>query len=860
MENNSKPKKSKALIITFIIVLLLLIIGYFLFTNSDKIFGTKGVINFNKIFSPLATSDNSKNLTTINAVAGEDITKGDNVSVSGKDANGNPIVVKTSTSGGTVYGYANQNIQSGSTGPIITSSPSLWSSFTNFIGNLFGGNNTTNQTTSGTWSTGDNGKTGTFTGSNGTGTWVATNGTGGTGIVTWAGTGNGTGTWTSSTGSGTWTNGTGTGGAGTGTWGTVGTGSSSSSSYTTGNWSTENNGNTGTFTGSNGTGTWTTTSGTGGIGNATWTGTGNGTGTWTSSTGSGTWTNGTGTGGAGTGTWGTVGTGGTGSSSSYNTANGWSYNYLSGTWTPPASSTLPSVTLTATPSSVVSGAKSVIAWTSTNTTSCNAGITGRTKGTSGTFNTAALTTGTSYSVTCIGPKGSSTSSVYVGISTGTGSSSGYNNGVNNLTVTVNATPLSVEPGSSSDISWYSTNTTSCNAGITGRTKGTSGTFNTGALTKGKEYSVTCIGTNGSSSGNVIVSVIGENDPPIVSAIANPSLILPNTKSVITWTSKNTTSCNADVATRTKGISGTFTTPALTGDTAYSITCVGPNGSSSTTVYVFVNTNGIVTTCPYGGTPPNCLNAPIGSSSSYNICTNGTDNYPTCTTINGKCQNGATNPPLCTEGMQPCPVDSTGTYPFCILKVQTCENLATLEFTPEQQADLEALLRRYYLLSEKIKSENDIIQLNNDLDKTNSLIARTEDLTKQCFDEKSKSSYTGPQSTRQGNPWYPVGTEAYNNSVWLLNPYNAQTPHTPLNLSKYGFNEFPRKLWDLTGNTKYYDNWMASVNNKDSSYLNHTDWAQLNADANLRVANPNDYWTSNDGSATPAVIEYLFKIW
>ena len=61
--------------------------------------------------------------------------------------------------------------------------------------------------TSGTWGTGTD-----------SGTWRATTGTGGTGIVYWAGNGDGTGTWYSTTGNGTWTNGRGTGSAGTGTW------------------------------------------------------------------------------------------------------------------------------------------------------------------------------------------------------------------------------------------------------------------------------------------------------------------------------------------------------------------------------------------------------------------------------------------------------------------------------------------------------------------------------------------------------------------------------------------------------------------------------------------------------------------
>ena len=511
--------------------------------------------------------------------------------------------------------------------------------------------------------------------------------------------------------------------------------------------------------------------------------------------------------------------------------------------------------MTATPSLVVSGAKSVIAWTSTNTTSCNADVAARTKGVSGTFTTAALTTGTSYSVTCVGPKGSSTSSVYVGISSGTGSSSGYNNGINTPTVTVNATPLSVESGSSSDISWISTNATSCNANVTGRTKGTSGTFNTGALTKGKEYSVICIGTNGSSSGNVIVSVIGENDPPIVSAIATPSSIVSGAKSVITWTSKNTTSCNADVTTRTKGTSGTFTTAALTSDTAYSVTCVGPNGSGSTTVYVFINTNGVVTTCPYGGTPPNCLNAPIGSSSYNNICINGADNYPTCTTLNGVCVNNATNPPACTTA-------STTTTPTTI---QTCQDLDVLDFTAEQTAEITDLLKRYYLLADKLKTDNDIISANNDADKTKSIINQAQTLTQQCVEQTSSPSYTGPKQLGPGNPYYK--SDSYLASIWPIDPFNP-----PLN-AKIGFDINGKGFAPLAnaedtfmGTGSYYIkklqdnylNWPSSSANPNawkSTYMNSfADWASLNAQTAW------DQKKSEAEEATTTVIESLFRIW
>ena len=63
MENN--PKKSKALIITFVVVLLLLIGVYLLFSNSEKIFGTKGTLDINKIFSPLLGTSKNTDLETI---------------------------------------------------------------------------------------------------------------------------------------------------------------------------------------------------------------------------------------------------------------------------------------------------------------------------------------------------------------------------------------------------------------------------------------------------------------------------------------------------------------------------------------------------------------------------------------------------------------------------------------------------------------------------------------------------------------------------------------------------------------------------------------------------------------------------
>ena len=136
MEN--KPKKSKALIITIIALILLLIAGYLIFKNRD-VFGVKTSDSIARIFSPLMSSTNSKNLTTVQA--GEDIKKGNNVSVFGTGTNNIPIVMKT-TGSNSVFGSAYEDINSGNTGQINpnTKSNSFFNSFAKFLGGMLGGN------------------------------------------------------------------------------------------------------------------------------------------------------------------------------------------------------------------------------------------------------------------------------------------------------------------------------------------------------------------------------------------------------------------------------------------------------------------------------------------------------------------------------------------------------------------------------------------------------------------------------------------------------------------------------------------------------------------------------------------------
>ena len=79
------------------------------------------------------------------------------------------------------------------------------------------------------------------------------------------------------------------------------------------------------------------------------------------------------------------------------------------------------------------------------------------------------------------------------------------------TVSVTTNPSSIAYNATTQISWTSTNATSCSS-ANGGGSGTTGSFTTPALTTGKTYSVTCSGAGGSKPGSATVSVAAAPAP------------------------------------------------------------------------------------------------------------------------------------------------------------------------------------------------------------------------------------------------------------------------------------------------------------------------------------------------------------
>lgn len=241
----------------------------------------------------------------------------------------------------------------------------------------------------------------------------------------------------------------------------------------------------------------------------------------------------------------------------------------------------PSITLSASPTSVAAQGTSVLTWSVTGATSCTAsgGWTG-TKATSGSETTTALTATQTYTLTCGGTGGQTSRAATVTVTDPAASP----------TVTFAASPTSIASGGSSTLTWSTTNATSCTAGNGwAGTKGTSGSIAVGPLSQTTTYTLSCTGTGGSASGSATVTVTPPAPvAPTVSVNASPTSVVSGGTSTLSWNATNATACTASGGWSGTVISqGSLSVGPLTVATTYSVSCSGAGGTASDSVTVSV---------------------------------------------------------------------------------------------------------------------------------------------------------------------------------------------------------------------------------------------------------------------------------
>lgn len=236
---------------------------------------------------------------------------------------------------------------------------------------------------------------------------------------------------------------------------------------------------------------------------------------------------------------------------------------------------LPTVSLAATPSTVISPGTSTLNWSTTNATSCTAsgGWSGA-KSLNGSELQSGLTATTSFALSCVGAGGTASQTVTVNV-------------MQPLpTLALSASPAAIVQGATSMLTWSSTNATSCAAsGDWTGTRSTAGSESTGALNTVRtyNYTLTCTGAGGSTSKTANLVVSATPPLPTVSISANPAQVASGGTSTLTWSSTNATTCIGSGLVGwngAKSTSGTQVTPALTATTTFVLSCTGAGGTGT----------------------------------------------------------------------------------------------------------------------------------------------------------------------------------------------------------------------------------------------------------------------------------------
>lgn len=249
---------------------------------------------------------------------------------------------------------------------------------------------------------------------------------------------------------------------------------------------------------------------------------------------------------------------------------------------PTGSVSNPVITFSANPNPVTSGTSTTLTWSTTNADGCTAaGAWNGTKATSGSQMVGPLTAAQTYTLNCTNTGGgSASSSVTVDVAGTTPAP----------TVNFSASPNPIAAGSSTTLTWSSTDATSCtgSGGLAGwaGAKALQGSQSVGPLSAATSYTLACSGGGGTTQRNVTVNLL---PAPTVTLSASPTSVTTGSPTTLTWSSQNATVCNASGAwAGQKATAGSEQSASLNATSTFTLACDGPGGSASRGVTVTVS--------------------------------------------------------------------------------------------------------------------------------------------------------------------------------------------------------------------------------------------------------------------------------
>ena len=160
------------------------------------------------------------------------------------------------------------------------------------------------------------------------------------------------------------------------------------------------------------------------------------------------------------------------------------------------------------------------------------------------------------------------------------------------TVSLSASPTSVPAGSTSRLTWSSSNANACTAsGAWSGSRSTSGTEQR-TISANATFTLTCSNAQGQRAArSVTVTVAAVPPAPTLTLTAWPTRIGRGDNTAVTWSSQNTTGCVASGGwAGNKASSGKQVSALLNASVAFNLDCSGPGGTISRSVSITVDPN------------------------------------------------------------------------------------------------------------------------------------------------------------------------------------------------------------------------------------------------------------------------------
>ncbi len=229
----------------------------------------------------------------------------------------------------------------------------------------------------------------------------------------------------------------------------------------------------------------------------------------------------------------------------------------------------PTVTITADPSTVDYNGTSKISWQSVGADSCAILKNGVEVGRGNSYDAKNLLSDTVFKVRCLNKQGSVADTVEVAVRPPQAPK-----------VQLQAEPAAVAYNGSTKITWSSEYANSCTVKRGTITIGTGlvGEKEVTGLKTDTRFVLSCVGMVGTKTEQDITVTVAKPEVPTVLISAETPVVAYEGKTKITWSSTNADTCTVTGAgMRRSAPAGTYDTPVLTKNMAYSISCTGPGG-------------------------------------------------------------------------------------------------------------------------------------------------------------------------------------------------------------------------------------------------------------------------------------------